>query len=307
VFDVGLAHRWWRVEHLVAFAESDKDIRIRAHAAEAACREAVWTRRLPILQRLARSPRPEVRVVALTGLARTGQDDQVAAYLDDTSALVRAVARDAARRTGTDALLHYGEAVTRPNPPVGAIAGLAETGSSSDAAAMAHLLAHPQAKVRAQAVRGLRQLGAVAAEEMIALLRDPSPAVVREATAALRPLNRAVPAFLPWQLLADQRVELRRAGYRLLCGRATAVQLRAALVLAADTDPRLAQRGREDATRLARDAATPAWRRLRQPALSITADELADLEQLAGRAAASLGEETTTLLLTWLRASRPRS
>jgi hypothetical protein len=77
--------------------------------------------------------------------------------------------------------------------------------------------------------------------------------------------------------------------------------------LTADTDPRLAHRGREDATRLARDAATPAWRRLRQPALPVTADELADLEQLAGHAAASLGEETTMLLLVWLRASRPRS
>jgi hypothetical protein len=77
--------------------------------------------------------------------------------------------------------------------------------------------------------------------------------------------------------------------------------------LACDTDPRLVQRGREDATRLARDAASPAWRRPHQPALPVTADELADLEQLAGRAAALLGEETATLLLTWLRTSRPRS
>ena len=148
---------------------------------------------------------------ALIGVARTEQDEQVAAYLGDASALVRAVARDAARRTGIDALSHYRDAVGQPDPAVGAIAGLAEVGSSSDAAAMAHLLAHPQARVRAQAVCGLRQLGAVPVEEMIVLLRDSSPAVVREATAALRPLNRAVPASLPWQLLADQRLELRRS------------------------------------------------------------------------------------------------
>jgi hypothetical protein len=42
------------------------------------------------------------------------------------------------------------------------------------------------------------------------------------------------------------------------------------------------------------------------PALSVTADELADLEQLAERAAASLGGETTVLLRTRLRASRQR-
>ncbi len=306
VFDVGLANRWWRVEQLVAFAESDPDIRIRAYAAEAACREAVWTRRLAVLQRLAHSRRPEVRVVALTGLARAGQDDQVSRHLDDESALVRAVARDAARRTGVDVLLHYRQAVAQTDPAPGAIAGLAETSSVSDAATIRPLLAHPEAKIRAQAVRGLRQLSAASADEMIGLLRDPSPAVVREATDALRALNRAVPASLAWQLLSDPRVELRRAGYRLLRGQAVALQLRAALVLAADAHPRLALRGRADATRLARDAASPAWRRLRQPALSVTAGELADLEQLAGHAAPSLGEETTTLLLTWLHASRPR-
>jgi hypothetical protein len=97
VFDVGRVHQWWRIEQMVAFAESDKDIRIRAHAAEAACREAVSTRRHAILQRLARSRRPEVRVVALTGLARTGHHEQVSAHLDDESALVRAVARDGSR------------------------------------------------------------------------------------------------------------------------------------------------------------------------------------------------------------------
>jgi hypothetical protein len=306
VFDVGLAYRWWRLEQLVAFAEADPDIRIRAYAAEAACREAVWTRRLTILHRLARNRRPEVRVVALTGLARAGQDEQVHAHLDDDSALVRAVARDAAHRAGVDVLLHYREAVTQTDPALGAIAGLAETGSSTDAAAMTDLLAHPEAKVRSQAVRGLRQLAAASADEMIALLRDPSPSVVREATAALQAVNHAVPAGLPWQLLSDQRVELRRAGYRLLRGQATTVQLRAALVLAADPHPRLAQRGRADATRLARDAASQAWRHARQPTLSVTLEELADLEQLAGNAAASLGEETTALLLTWLHASRPR-
>ena len=306
VFDVGLAHRWWQLELLVSFAESDPDIRIRTRAAEAACRDAVWTRRLALLQRLAGSRRPEIRVLALTGLIRAGQDGQVAGRLDDASALVRAVAREAARRVGIDAPAHYRQAVAHTSPALGAIAGLAETGSFSDAARVADLLAHPQAKVRAAAVRGLRQLGGVQADEMVALLRDPSSAVVREATAALRPLNRTVAVSSLWQMLAEQRVELRRAGYRLLRGQATAVQLRAALILATDSDPRLAQRGRQDATRLARDAASPAWRRPSEPALSVNADELNDLEQLAAHAVASIGQETTTLLLAWIRKSRPR-
>lgn len=48
------------------------------------------------------------------------------------------------------------------------------------------------------------------------LLTDPSPAVVREATTAPRPVAAPLPAELAWQLLAGARVELRRAGYRLL-------------------------------------------------------------------------------------------
>jgi hypothetical protein len=58
-------------------------------------------------------------------------------------------------------------------------------------------------------------------------------------TAALRPFSQALPASLQWELLADERVELRRAGYRLLHGHAPQVRLRAARLLAADTDPRV--------------------------------------------------------------------
>jgi hypothetical protein len=58
----------------------------------------------------------------------------------------------------------------------------------------------------------------------------------------LRPLTRAVSADLAWGLLADpHRVEARRAGYRLLRLRGIVEQLRAALLVAADPDPRLAR------------------------------------------------------------------
>ncbi|MBM0275228.1 hypothetical protein JM949_07045 [Micromonospora sp. STR1s_6] len=306
VFDLVLSQGWLRMPDLVAFAESDPELRIRARAVEAACRDAVWTRRHDVLRRLARSARAEVRVVALTGLVRVGQDADVAAYLDDDAPMVRAVARDAARRLGIDVREHYRAAVATGEPRPGSIAGLAETSSEKDAHLLWRFFAHQRAHLRAQAVRGLRLLDAVVAEEeLVALLRDPSPAVVREVTVALRPVAAALPPDLPWDLLRDARVELRRAGYRLLRGRGVDIELRAALILAVDPNPRLAERGRADATRIARDVARAAWRAAPRPELTVTATEHAELVTLAARAAVALGEETAQQLAEWLANSHP--
>ncbi|WP_407942594.1 HEAT repeat domain-containing protein [Micromonospora globbae] len=305
VFDIAVSQGWLRLADYVTSAETDPDVGVRARAAEVACREAVWTRRLDVLRRLAGSRRPEVRVVALTGLVRVGHDPDVAAHLDDEAPLVRAVARDAARRLGIDAREHYWTAVSAAQPLLGAIAGLAETGSAADAPLLRPLLSHPLAKVRAQAVRGLRMLGAVVVGDLVPLLRDPSPAVVREATAALRPLLGAVPPGLPWELLADGRVELRRAGYRLLRGNGVDVELRAALLLTLDPDPRLAGRGKADVTRLARDAERTTWRRSPRPQLTVTATQHTELVELAARATTALGEDNSQKLATWLARTRP--
>ncbi|MEV4814063.1 HEAT repeat domain-containing protein, partial [Micromonospora avicenniae] len=305
VFDIVRAQGWLRLPDYVTCAETDSDVGIRVRAADAACREAVWTRRHDVLRRLARSVRAEVRVVALTGLVRVGQDSDVAAYLDDDAPLVRAVARDAARRLGVDAREHYRTTVSAGEPALGAIAGLAETGSAADAPLLRPLLTHSQARVRAQAVRALRLLDAVVAQEVLPLLRDPSPAVVREVTAALAPSPGALPPGLPWQLLGDARMELRRAGYRLLRGHGVDVQLRAALVLTLDPDPRLAQRGKADVTRLARDGARTIWRRTPPPELPVTAAQHGELAALAARAAAALGEDTSLMLTSWLARIRP--
>ncbi|MBQ1076328.1 hypothetical protein KBX06_24675 [Micromonospora sp. C31] len=281
------------------------DVRVRVRAAEAACRDAVWTRRHDFLGRLARSARAEVRVVALTGLVRAGQDVAAAGSLEDDAPLVRAVARDAARRLGTDAREHYRRAVDTDEPAVGAMAGLAEIGSVADAPLLRRLLGHRRARVRAQAVRGLRMLDAVVAGEMVTLVRDPSPMVVREVTLALRPVAGALPPALPWELLRDGRVELRRAGYRLLRGRGVGVELRGALILAVDVDPRVAERGRADATRIVRDAARTVWRRAPRPELEVSGAAYAELLALAARAATALGEETSRQLADWLASSRP--
>ncbi|WBB67744.1 HEAT repeat domain-containing protein [Micromonospora sp. WMMD812] len=300
VFDLVLAQGWLRLPDHVTCAETDPDVWIRGRAAEAACREAVWTRRHDVLRRLARSIRAEVRVVALTGLVRVGLDTEVASYLDDDAPLVRAVARDAARRAGIDAREHYRAAVRAGEPALGAIVGLAETGSAADVPLLRPLLSHPRARVRAQAVRGLRLLDAVVAEELLPLLWDPSAAVVREVTAALRPLAGALPPGLPWELLGDARVELRRAGYRLLRGHGLDVELRAGLMLSLDRDSRLAERGKADVTRLARNATRTSWRRTPPSELPVTAAQHGELVALAARAAAALGEDTSRMLTTWL-------
>ncbi|MFG2039915.1 HEAT repeat domain-containing protein [Dactylosporangium sp. NPDC048998] len=299
VFDVARTQGWLGLDDLLAAAESD-DVWIRVRAAEAACREAVWTRRLPVLERLARSRRADVRALALTGLVRVGEDTTVVGHLADDAPLVRAVARDAARRCGADVLGYYRTAVTEPAPPAGAIAGLAETGTAADAALLRPLLTHDSGTIRAQAVRALGQLNAADIDATIPLLRDPSPAVVREATAALRPFPRRVAAGLAWQLLAEARAELRRAGYRLLRDRPTALHLRAALILTVDPDAGLARRGLADVTRLAREAAQPSWRSVPRPELLVTAAEHAELTELAHQAAPALGNDTTGLLTAWL-------
>jgi hypothetical protein len=93
ILDTGLAQGWWPPEALFSLAVAEPDVRTRARAAEIVCRQAVWTRQIDTLRRLARHPRPEIRAVALTGLARVGCDAEVAEHLDDPVALVRAIAR----------------------------------------------------------------------------------------------------------------------------------------------------------------------------------------------------------------------
>ena len=303
ILQLGLSHGWWPPETVLAAAP---DVSVRVRAAEAACRQAVWTRQLDTLRRLARHRHTEVRAVALTGLVRAGEDGAVAAHLADTSPLIRAIARDAARRAGVDALGHYRAAVTGAEPAPGAIAGLAETGGEAETPLLRALLTHPSGRVRAAAVRALRQLDAVPVDETVPLLRDPSPAVVREATAALRPFTRRVPDEVARALLTDpHRAELRQAGYRLLYVRGVAERLRAALLLATDPDPRLARRAVADATGLAREAASPGWGRRSWPALDVPAARIAELADLTDKAAPALRPGTTRMLHAWLAASPP--
>ena len=280
-FEVGT----WRLDRKVSVALTAPDVRLRSSAAEAAARECVWTARVEVLRRLAASPRAEVRVEALTGLVRSGRDAEVVAYLDDTSSLVRALARAAASRLGVDVPGYYRSRVT-----VGAIDGFAEVGG--DGRHLVELLAHPTAKVRARAVRALRLLGQVTDDRVLPLLRDPSSVVVREATAAVR----SVPAALPWELLGDERPAVRTAGYRLARRLGPVAELRAALTAVGDAHARLARRGRADAMRISRSLVSVPWRRRTVPPLEVGAEEAPGLRALLERAVFGLDEQTAYLL-----------
>lgn len=229
---------------LAVVAARESDSIIRSAAAGVVCRDAVWRADTVRLRALAGVRWSDVRALALTGLVRLGRDAEVAQLgLDDTSALVRAAARAAARRAGIDVEAHYRAAA----PSAGAIAGLAEVGTAKDAELLRPLLRHGDARVRAAAVKASGVLSAVPVDEVVPLLQDPAAAVVREATAALRPCLRLLPDGLGEQLMAGARPEVRMAGYRLiLAGRDGAARGAAARRLAADDDPRLARRGRHD-------------------------------------------------------------
>lgn len=275
----------WKLDRKVSVALTAPDVRLRSEAAEAAARDCVWTGRVEVLRRLAASPHPEVRVQALTGLARLGRDAEVVPHLDDASSLIRALARTAAARLGVDVPEHYRSRVTP-----GAIDGFAEIGG--DGRHLPALLAHPSATIRARAVRALRVLDQVPDDRVLPLLRDPSSAVVREATAAVR----SVPATLPWELLADERPAVRLAGYRLARRLGPVAELRAALTAVTGPDVRLARRARADATRMSRSLVSVPWRRRTIAPLEVDPTDAPALRALLERASAELDERTSQLL-----------
>lgn len=229
-----LAERHLTVAELVEVAETDPNRFVRGRAAELAAREILWNTRVRYLTRLAESRHTEVRAVAVTGLVRAGRVDDAVGFLGDRSALVRALARDAARRVGVDPLARYRQDL----PDQGAIDGLFDIGDESDAPALTALLTHETARVRATALRALRRIGVLPdTGELLALLTDLSARVVREAVRALR--RGRVPEDRLWTLLDHERAVVRRGVYRLL--RATPSGPRAAERLRTDPDPRLSR------------------------------------------------------------------
>ncbi|MGW5350364.1 hypothetical protein ACWERV_07580 [Streptomyces sp. NPDC004031] len=294
------------LQRLTALATEDPERRCRVPAAHAAAREAVWSERLDVLRRLTATVDRDVRAFALTGMVRAGHPEEAARHLADPSSLVRATARDAARRTGTDAPAWYRAAVAelaaevpaqgRPpgeDPPgsrasgtaaAGAIAGLAECGRKEDADRLAALLAHPQYRVRAAALRGVRTMDAVPVGDVVPLLHDRYASVVREAAAALATRTGQLPPGLGESLLADtSRVAVRRAGLRLLDARDPVRRLTALLRAAAGADPGVARSAADAAVRVVQQARPLTWHRRGGPHVPLepTPEQAAELLELA--------------------------
>ncbi|MFF1409351.1 HEAT repeat domain-containing protein [Streptomyces sp. NPDC058289] len=104
------------------------------------------------------------------------------------------------------------------------------------------LLGHRDGPVRAAAVAGLRLLDGPGPgpEALTALLDDPSPAVVREATRSLRPVaGRLAAGPLVARTLPDRPAHIRRAALRLLAAQAADEGLPALTAALDDPDPAL--------------------------------------------------------------------
>ncbi|MER5495342.1 hypothetical protein [Streptomyces sp. NPDC002490] len=197
-----------------------------------------------VVESLLSARNPRCRAAGVTALRRAGRGDGAESFLADRSPLVRACARYVLKRTGADPAVRYREAVRTPDglpgPPPGAVVGLAECGDPRDAALLWPLVAHPVPAVRARAVEGLRLLDRVDRERLRPLLDDPAPAVVREATASLLSCARDLPpGWLLDRVGPDRPRHVRLAALRLLAAGGGAQDLRAALVLVADADPKL--------------------------------------------------------------------
>jgi len=270
---------------LVAAATKDLDQRIRVMAARAAVARA---RDLATLHRLATSRTAVVRAAALRSLAAWGDSTAAAAALTDRHPVVRQVAQDSVRAAGADPAAHYRRLVTGVAPPAGALAGLGETGDATDGPALRAQLSHPSARGRAEAMRALRRLGRLATGDAVAMLTDPSSAVVRHAVAALLPDAATLDAGSVERLLAPgQPRHVRFAGYRLAKERGPWARLIVDLRLLADSDEQLNRLARIDIGGWLTEAATV----YRMP----TPAQRADLTALLDRARPALGDTTRVL------------
>ncbi|MEU6310695.1 hypothetical protein [Streptomyces sp. NPDC047014] len=182
-----------------------------------------------------------VRAAGVMALARAGRAAEAVDHLADRSAPVRACARHVVRQSGGDPHALYRAWCTSASgsPSPWAVRGLGESGSVTDAPLLTPLLAHADGAVRAQAVAALVRVGA-SDGELLPLLDDPSPSVVREAEHALRPVAAELPtAWLTARCARAYARHTRRACLRLLQRQTSYAGLETAVGLLDDRDPEI--------------------------------------------------------------------
>lgn len=199
-------------EQLVRAALTDHDVRIRRQCA----REAL--RRFPETASELMNGTGPVRALAVEALAE--DTELVGAALSDRSSSVRVAAQYLLRRKGIDPAVRYRELLSADEPPpIGALAGLADTGSSSDVPLFTRWLTHPLPRGRAQAVRALRLSRHTPISLLLPLLED-SPSVTKQVVLALEEQAGALDMAYLWELLEPARpIHLQQAALRLLRAR----------------------------------------------------------------------------------------
>jgi hypothetical protein len=235
----------------VQAAVRDPDIVIRIGCAEFAKQLATDANSIPVIRRMLASHTPAVRAETLLALNRIGDLDTITAALPDRSSLVRGTARFCLRARGIDVAELYRRLFSGDAGAVtpGAVAGLVEAGTAADTSLITPLLYHPRVKVRVEAIRGLQRLApSVDVDQMLALIsEDPSPAVTRQATAAIVTRGASIdPDRLLALLEPAHAVPIRLAAREILASRGTAWRLAVDVMLLADPDDTVAGRAKLD-------------------------------------------------------------
>jgi hypothetical protein len=206
-----------------------------------------------VLEPLLAARNPRVRSAGVTALRRAGQGERAVGFLGDRAGVVRACARYVVRQSGGDPVAWYRRRCADAGDPTlspGVVSGLAECGNRSDAEALWALTGHPDPVVRARAVSGLRLLDVGDVRRLRALLDDPAPGVVREATLALEPSARMLDdGWLLERLAVGRARETRVSAFRLLNAHDGLVRLRAAVALVDDPDDKLRHWARQSVQR----------------------------------------------------------
>ncbi|MFI9174313.1 hypothetical protein [Streptomyces lincolnensis] len=242
-YGIAVEERHLSPAELARAAWRDEDTVVRSRCAEAALAAMSPEAHDDVLEPLLTARDPRARSAAVTALRRAGRPERAKPFLADRSALVRACARYVVRQAGGDPSAWYRERCAEagdPALPPAAVIGLAESGERVDAELLWPLTAHPVAAVRARAVAGLRALEVTDVPRLTALLDDPAPGVVREATSALAPSARVLDAeWLMPRLGSGRPRHVRVSAFRLLNAHQGLVRLRAAVVLLDDPDDKV--------------------------------------------------------------------
>ncbi|GAA2532505.1 hypothetical protein [Pilimelia columellifera] len=230
-------------DSLVTGAVRDPDVLIRVSCARTLL---AGTPSQEIIAALLQSRTAQVRAAALeTNIARNGADTAHHMLLD-RHPTVRSIAQQTLAAADIDLAALYRRHLVHDVTPA-AVAGLGETGSAADAAVLTDALTAARPRVRVQAVRALRRLGAVDPERLKSLIRDESPVVVREVVQTLTGyLHIWAGPELEVLIGTGYPSHVRRAAYRLIRAKDVWSWLVTALRLISSDDEHLAPSARSD-------------------------------------------------------------